>query len=65
MLDEIYALKAGYEKELIYAKAKLEVIDDLVARFTAHPVATEENETAELVDEATDENSAEDEFAAV
>lgn len=60
MLEEIYALKAEYEKQMFYAKAKLEVIEDLVARFTAHTDATEECETDDL-----DENSVEDEFKAV
>ena len=52
MFEELLALKAEAENEILYAKAKLEVVEKLLTKF---PVETEhklvENELTDDMDE--------------
>jgi hypothetical protein len=54
MFEELLALKAEAEHEILYAKAKIEVVDKLMAKFNtsnAPVVETVEEVTEETVDE--------------
>lgn len=45
MLDKLYALKEKYEKEVIYAQAKLDVVMDMLNEIEVAPSDTESETT--------------------
>jgi hypothetical protein len=53
-IAELLALKDEYERELVFAQAKVSVITDIIAK--TEPIVAEE-EFAEEAVEATDENA--------
>jgi hypothetical protein len=42
MLNELLALKAKAEHDMLYAQAKLEVVGELLEKFEAKPVPVEQ-----------------------
>lgn len=57
MLDELLALKAEAEHEMLYAQAKLEVVDKLLAKTKPAPVEREVEVEMEI---EIDENISDD-----
>ena len=41
-LNELYAYKAKYEKEKLFAEAKISVVEDMIANEEAKSIAIEE-----------------------
>lgn len=54
MLEELLALRVEAENELLYAKAKIEVVDKLMSKFQSTV------EVATVVDEPTEAEEAEE-----
>ena len=57
MVNELLALKAEAEHEMLYAKAKLEVVEKLLAKVTVAPVEQEIEVVAEEEPEFNEEGS--------
>jgi hypothetical protein len=55
MLEIVKAVKAEAEQEIIFAKAKLEVANSILARMEAKTEVSEDF-TEETAEDATDEN---------
>jgi ribosome recycling factor len=55
MLEIVKSVKAEAEQEIIFAKAKLEVANNILARMEAQTEVTEDF-TKETAEDATDEN---------
>lgn len=47
MLNELLALKAKAEHDMLYAQAKLEVVGELLEKFEAKPVPVEQTVVVE------------------
>lgn len=47
MLNELLALKAKAEHDMLYAQAKLEVVGELLEKFKAKPVPVEQTVVVE------------------
>lgn len=54
MFEELLALKAEAEHEILYAKAKIEVVDKLMAKFNTSNVPVVET-VEEVAEETADE----------
>ena len=54
MFEELLALKAEAENEILYAKAKIEVADRLLAKYQPAVEPSVDEEVAEEYVEATD-----------
>ena len=54
MFEELLALKAEAEKEILYAQAKIEVADRLLAKYQPAVEPSVDEEVAEEYVEATD-----------
>lgn len=44
MLEKLYALREKYEKEVIYAQAKLDVVNDMLNEIEVSPTDTQNAE---------------------
>lgn len=58
MLERLYDYKRRYEKEYLLAKAKMQVIDEMIADEVRHndEYATEIAEQQEVAEQTTDES---------
>ena len=60
MVNELFALKAEAEKEILYAKAKIEIVDKLLLKVAPVPVKEEievdEQSEFEMEQDSSDEN---------